>query len=58
MFLEFDIVVRHSARDTFLSAGNEKAFKVIDVTEITLFLVVLLSMFWIFANFCNNIMNF
>ncbi|XP_065070456.1 uncharacterized protein LOC135695319 isoform X3 [Rhopilema esculentum] len=27
MFLEFDIVVRHSARDTFLSAGNEKAFK-------------------------------
>ena len=52
MFLEFDIVVRHSARDTFLSAGNEKAFKVIDVTEITLFLVVLLSMFWIFANFC------
>ena len=28
MFLEFDISISHSVRDTFLSTGNEAAYKV------------------------------
>lgn len=28
MFLEFDISISHSVRDTFLSTGNEVAYKV------------------------------
>ena len=28
MFLEFDVAVRHSVRDTFLASGNVPAYKV------------------------------
>ena len=28
MFLEFDISISHSVQDTFLSTGNEAAYKV------------------------------
>ena len=28
MFLEFDISISHSVRDTFLSTGNEAAYRV------------------------------
>ena len=28
MFLEFDVAVRHSVRDTFLATGNVAAYKV------------------------------
>lgn len=29
LFLEFDIAVRHSVRDTFLATGNVPAYKVV-----------------------------
>lgn len=41
LFLEFDVAVRHSVRDTFLATGNIPAYKVLSVIKLfmTLFKV-------------------
>ena len=31
LFLEFDVAVRHSVRDTFLATGNISAYKVVSI---------------------------
>jgi len=34
LFLEFDVAVRHSVRDTFLATGNIPAYKVLSVIKL------------------------